>query len=180
MGLDSNKLPPCNDPNAVSICEICASLTEGPHEARTEAGHAQHLKDKVHEHMATVVERVKRHEDVLKKTASAEMASKHYGSLVGAFRGSVKLQDEKNNAMFASLGEIQKAVGEHQNIIDGMEAGFDIEMSAFRKTNSDQRKMIISQGAQLETQGVELDEARKTIEFMREKIEAVGVKRDRS
>ena len=169
MGLGSDKLPPRNDPNAVGTCKICASLTMGPHEARTEAGHAQHLKDKVHEHMATVVKRVKRHEDVLKKTASAEMASKHYGSLVGAFRGSVKLQDEKNNAMFASLGEIQKAV-----------AGFHIEMSAFRKTNSDQRKMIISQGAQLETQGVELDEARKKIELLREKIETVGVKRDRS
>ena len=145
MGLGSKK----PDDN-LSVLASCA------------AGHAQHLKDKVHDHVTTVAQRVKRHEEVLGKTASADAVKTHFGRLVGAFRASEKLQDEKNNAIIASLGE-------HQNIIDGMKAGFD-----------NQRKMIISQGAQLETQGVELDEAREKIEFLREKIETVGVKRDRS
>ena len=187
-----------NTTNDKRKCKICSHFAIGVKamEARTQAENDQHFDDMRDTHICMIARRTMGIESVLRNAASGEVVKTEFGRLVGSYRASVKSQDEKNNTMVGSLAEIQKAMGEHQNTVDGMEAGFDVEMSAFRKTNSDQNRMIAKQGAQLETQGVQLDEARETIKFMRKTVETlckrvndiensvtfhcVGVKRTRS
>ena len=110
---------------------------------------------------------------------SADKMAMHVSMAVRLIRTEGRAQRQRNDTTSASLAEIKHDMDER---FDSIEAAVDLELkrplaepserlglleaalAQLTHTVSEQRKMIISQAAKLETQGVQLDEATTKIE----------------